>query len=91
MSWVIAGALMVLGLAPLAMAATARWLARMLGCPVYSLGAARCEALGPDWGAWLHSIAGLDGLWVISAPIALVGFAWGIVLALITLRRRWPQ
>jgi len=89
--WILSSLLVVLGLMPGTIALASRALAAVAGCRLMPITPTPCLVFGSDWGAGLHLAAGLNWLSVFGVPVAVVGFAWAIVLAVIDLRRRLRQ
>ena len=87
-AWRLAVVLMVIGLAPVAATWIARGIASLAGCTISTTFPQPCMIGGADRGAALNALVDLGNLMLLTAPVALVGIALGIGLAVFSLVRR---
>lgn len=86
--WMIAGGLILLGIAPLLGLALVGAVAALADCRVHEVFAQPCIILGMDWGGGLYSLGVMGWAFFLTAPLALAGMVLGIGLAIAALVRR---
>lgn len=87
-SWILAGAMIVIGLLPIIGLSVVSVLASVGGCRVNEGRVQPCMIAGLDWGGLLHGLTVAGWLFFLTAPIALAGFVLAIALAVAALIRR---
>lgn len=87
-SWILAGAMIVIGLLPIIGLSVVSVLASVGGCRVNEGMVQPCMIAGLDWGGLLHGLTVAGWLFFLTAPIALAGFVLAIALAVAALIRR---